>query len=36
MVVERRGFTIIKNELNLGKCKFCGENIPGVWIKKPL
>lgn len=36
IIMERRGFTIIKNELNLGKCKYCGENIPGVWTKKPL
>ncbi len=36
VVVERRGFTIIKDELVSGKCKFCGENIPGVWTKKPM
>jgi len=31
MIIERRGFTILKNDIINGKCKFCGERIPGVW-----
>jgi pyruvate formate lyase activating enzyme len=31
IVIERKGFIILKNELVAGKCKFCGEKIPGVW-----
>ncbi len=31
MIIERRGFTILNNYLLKGKCKFCGEKIPGVW-----
>ena len=32
MVVERKGFTILSNNLKGSSCKFCGEQIPGVWI----
>jgi pyruvate formate lyase activating enzyme len=31
MIIERRGFVILNNYLTKGKCKFCGEMIPGVW-----
>jgi pyruvate formate lyase activating enzyme len=31
MIVERRGFSILSNQIVSGKCKFCGEKIPGVW-----
>jgi pyruvate formate lyase activating enzyme len=31
MVIERKGFIILKNDLVAGKCKFCGEKILGVW-----
>jgi pyruvate formate lyase activating enzyme len=31
MIVERRGFSIVSNNIVIGKCKFCGEKIPGVW-----
>jgi pyruvate formate lyase activating enzyme len=31
LVVERKGFTITQNSLVKGKCKKCGEKIPGVW-----
>jgi len=31
MIVERRGFVIHSNDIVNGKCKFCGEGIPGVW-----
>jgi pyruvate formate lyase activating enzyme len=30
-IIERRGFAILNNYLTAGKCKFCGEMIPGVW-----
>lgn len=31
LVVERRGFTVIKSNLLHGACPKCGEKIPGVW-----
>ena len=31
VAVERRGFTVVKMEIENGKCKGCGERIPGVW-----
>jgi len=30
-VVERRGFTILQNNLKNGACKFCATKIAGVW-----
>lgn len=30
-VIERKGFTIVRNALNDGKCSFCGQAIPGRW-----
>lgn len=30
-IIERRIFTILANNVINGKCKFCGEKIPGVW-----
>lgn len=30
-LVERRGFTVVQNNLAKGACKKCGERIPGVW-----
>jgi len=30
-VLERRGYTILANNLVDSRCKFCGERIPGVW-----
>ncbi len=31
-VIERRGFTILSNNINpQGKCNFCGRPIPGIW-----
>jgi pyruvate formate lyase activating enzyme len=32
IAVERRGFTVLRKEIENGKCKACGEKIPGVWI----
>jgi pyruvate formate lyase activating enzyme len=31
MIVERRGFSILSSNLEKGKCRFCGAQIPGVW-----
>jgi len=31
MIIERRGFTILSNNIVKGRCKFCDEIIPGVW-----
>jgi pyruvate formate lyase activating enzyme len=31
MIIERKGFIILKNDLADGKCKYCGEKNPGVW-----
>ncbi|MFA5062657.1 MAG: AmmeMemoRadiSam system radical SAM enzyme [Candidatus Omnitrophota bacterium] len=31
IVIERRGYFIVRNDLKDGKCKFCGENIAGIW-----
>jgi pyruvate formate lyase activating enzyme len=31
VVVDRIGYTITQMNLNNGKCKFCGETIPGIW-----
>jgi pyruvate formate lyase activating enzyme len=31
IVIERRGYFILQNNLEDGKCKFCGEKIEGVW-----
>lgn len=30
-LIERRGFTVVRNNLAKGTCKKCGEKIPGVW-----
>ena len=31
ILVERKGYRILKNEIEAGKCKHCREEIPGVW-----
>ena len=31
MIIERRGYQILSNNLDKGKCKFCGLSVPGVW-----
>ena len=31
IVVKRSGYSILEINLSEGKCKFCGENIEGVW-----
>ncbi len=30
-IIERRGFTILANQIKNGRCASCGEKIPGVW-----
>jgi pyruvate formate lyase activating enzyme len=31
LLIGRSGYTITENNLKNGKCKFCGQRIPGVW-----
>jgi pyruvate formate lyase activating enzyme len=31
MIIERRGFAIISNNITNGHCKFCNEKLPGIW-----
>ncbi len=31
LIIERKGFFVSQKELSHGKCKYCGEPIPGVW-----
>jgi len=31
IVIGRNGYFVVQNNLEDGKCKFCGEKIPGVW-----
>jgi pyruvate formate lyase activating enzyme len=31
MLIERKGFSILNNNISKGKCKFCGEKIAGIW-----
>ena len=31
LLIDRRGYNIMVNNIVNNKCKFCGENIPGVW-----
>jgi pyruvate formate lyase activating enzyme len=31
VVIEREMYTIRQNNLRAGKCKFCGQTVPGVW-----
>lgn len=31
LLIERRGYTILQNHIENGKCAYCGETIPGVW-----
>ncbi len=32
MILKRRGFAILTNHLTEGRCGFCREKIPGVWL----
>jgi pyruvate formate lyase activating enzyme len=31
VVVGRYGYTVTENDITGGKCRFCGQNIPGIW-----
>jgi len=31
IVIERAGYYVAQNNLKEGKCKFCGQKIPGIW-----
>jgi pyruvate formate lyase activating enzyme len=31
VLIERKGYAILENNVENGKCKFCGEKINGVW-----
>lgn len=31
ILIERKGYRIVTNDIESGKCKFCAEKIPGVW-----
>ena len=31
IVIERRGYFIVQNNLKEGRCKFCGKKIAGIW-----
>ncbi len=31
VLIERVGYKILKNNIVKGRCKFCGEKIPGIW-----
>ena len=31
VLIERRGYFILENNIENGKCKYCGEEIKGVW-----
>jgi len=33
VAIERRGYSIMQNNLEHGKCKFCGSPVAGVWEK---
>jgi len=31
LIIERKGYLVVQNNLESGRCKFCNERIPGVW-----
>jgi pyruvate formate lyase activating enzyme len=31
MIIERRGYQILSNDVAGGKCRYCEARIPGVW-----
>ncbi|MGB9837029.1 MAG: AmmeMemoRadiSam system radical SAM enzyme [Candidatus Saccharicenans sp.] len=31
LIIGRYGYTVTKNEIKKGQCRFCGQKIPGVW-----
>lgn len=35
VLIERRGFTVLRNRMRQGACSNCGKAIPGVWEPAP-
>jgi pyruvate formate lyase activating enzyme len=31
MILERRGYSIVSNRIEKGRCSFCAASVPGVW-----
>ncbi len=31
VLIKRRGYQVLENNIVEGRCKFCGEEIPGIW-----
>jgi pyruvate formate lyase activating enzyme len=31
LLIKRVGFEVVEDNLNQGKCRFCGQPIPGIW-----
>ncbi|MCK4262280.1 radical SAM protein, partial [bacterium] len=31
LLIQRRGYSILQNNLKDGHCQYCGHKIPGVW-----
>ncbi len=31
LLIKRRGFAVLENHIQDGRCPYCGEQIPGVW-----
>lgn len=31
ILIQRRGYEILENNIKKGKCAFCGKEIPGIW-----
>ncbi|MEE8300188.1 MAG: hypothetical protein V3R28_02650, partial [Desulfatiglandales bacterium] len=36
LLVRRTGFSILENNIENGRCKFCGEPIPGIWPEEKV
>jgi pyruvate formate lyase activating enzyme len=32
MIIRRLGFSILENHIMDGKCEYCGQSIPGIWL----
>jgi pyruvate formate lyase activating enzyme len=31
LLIKRQGYSVTENNIKNGKCRFCGEKIPGIW-----
>ena len=36
LLIRRTGFSVVENNIENGRCKFCGEPIPGVWPEEKV